>query len=87
MAHCTFFELGEITDDDLAKDESTSLRFGVDGEGGLFSEEEPLLRIIRKKTASTYQPDGAPLDLVLHYDVSVRATPGAFSGKRTSGRE
>jgi len=47
------FELGEITDEELAADVNTSLRKGVDGGGGFFSEEKPLIRIIRKKAAST----------------------------------
>lgn len=61
------FELGEITDEELAADVSTSLRTGEVG-GGCFSEEGPLIRIIRKKAASTYKTNGAPLDLLLHYD-------------------
>jgi hypothetical protein len=62
------FELGEITDEELAADVSTSLRTGVDGAGGFFSEEVLLIRIIRKKAASTYETNGAPLDLILQYD-------------------
>ena len=63
-----FFELGEITDESLAKDVSTSLRTEVDSKGGFFSEEEPLIRMIRKKAATKYETNGAPLDLILHYD-------------------
>lgn len=62
-----FFELGEITDERLAQDVSESLKSGIDGPGGCFSEEGPLLRLLLNKARVTYQTDGAPLDLVLHY--------------------
>lgn len=70
-----FFELGEVTDQSLARDVSMSARDGEDGDGGFFDEDEPLLRIIRKKTLSTYQTGGAPLDLVLHYDKQSPISP------------
>jgi hypothetical protein len=62
------FELGEITDEDLAAEIGRSLRTCTDGEGGCLSEEEPLIRMILKKAGSTYKTDGVPLNLVLHYD-------------------
>jgi hypothetical protein len=73
-----YFELGEITDEDLARDVNTSLKTGVDGEGGFFTEDEPLMRMIRKKASSTYQTNGAPVDLVLHYDKQAPFAPSAF---------
>jgi hypothetical protein len=73
-----FFELGEITDEGLAKDVNTSLLTGVDSEGGFFSEEIPLIRIIRKKLASRYQTNGVPLDLVLHYDKQSAFAPATY---------
>jgi len=73
-----FFELGEITDENLAKDISTSLRDGIDGEGGFFSEEQPLIRIVRKKKSKTYQTNGAPMDLVLYYDKQFQIAPAEY---------
>ena len=61
------FELGEITDEELAQQIGESQRTQTDGEGGVLSEEEPLVRMILKKAQSTYQTGGVPLDLVLHY--------------------
>jgi hypothetical protein len=72
------FEVGEITDEDLAEEVSVSLRTGEDGDGLAFSEQEPLFRIIRKKAASTYRTDGAPLDLVLHYDKQYPFAPADY---------
>jgi hypothetical protein len=71
------FELGEITDEGVAENVSKSLRTG-EVTGGAFSEEEPLIRIIRKKAASTYRTDGAPLDLLLHYDKQYPFAPGDY---------
>lgn len=56
-----FFELGEITDEAVAENHSKSLRTG-EVTGGAFSEQEPRIRIIRKKADSTYRTDGVPLD-------------------------
>jgi hypothetical protein len=62
------FELGEITDEELAEKIAVCERTQTDGEGGFFSEEGPLVRMILKKAQSTYQTGGVLLDLVLHYD-------------------
>ena len=69
------FEWGEITDEELAQQIGESQRTQTDGEGGALSEEEPLVRMILKKAQSTYQTDGVPLDLVLHYDKQVPFAP------------
>lgn len=71
------FELGEITDQDVAANLSKSLRTG-ESTGGAFSEEEPLIRIVRKKTTSIYQTDGSPIDLLLHYDKQYPYAPGEY---------
>lgn len=63
-----FFELGEVTDQELAEQVGISRRTLTDGEGGFLSEEEPLVRMILKKAQSRYSTGGAPVDLVLHYD-------------------
>lgn len=61
-----FFELGEIADRGLAAGVSRLLRTGATT-GGAFSQEAPLLYIIRSKAQKTYTTDGCGLDLLLHY--------------------
>jgi len=73
-----YFELGEITDEELARDINNSLRKGVDSRGGFFSEEDWLVRILQKKTAKSYQTNGAPVDLILHYDNQVPFAPSDY---------
>ncbi len=73
-----YFELGEITDEKVAKEVNTSMRTGEDGDGTDFSEHDPLIRIIRKKAVSTYGTDGAPLDLVLHYEKQYPFAPAEY---------
>lgn len=63
-----FFELGEITDQELAEKIGTAQRTQMDAEGGFLSEEDPLVRMILKKAQSTYETGGAAADLVLHFD-------------------
>jgi hypothetical protein len=71
------FELGEITDEELAAEIGRSLRTGAVA-GGAFSEEEPLVRMILKKAGSTYRTDGAPMGLVLHYDKQYPFAPAEY---------
>jgi hypothetical protein len=61
------FELGEVTDEDLAANVEKSPRTGA-AKDGAFSEENPLVRMILKKARSTYSTKGVPLDLVLYYE-------------------
>jgi len=79
-----FFELGEIIDENLAQDVRTSSRAGVDSSGGFFSEAKPLIRLLHKKAGSTYRTDGAPLDLVLHYDLQAPYDPASLLRDRES---
>jgi hypothetical protein len=72
------FELGEITDEELVREISTSQRTLVDGDGCFLSEPEPLARIIRRKASSTYRTDGVPLDLVLYYDKQYPFAPADY---------
>jgi len=62
-----YFELDEIADAELAMNYSRSLKT-FDITGGVFSQEMPLIEMIRKKTARSYETNGAPVDLVLYYD-------------------
>ncbi len=61
-----FFELGEVTDEGLARRYSESLRTGRIT-GGSFSQDEPLKAMFTSKAQKTYQTGGAPVDLVLYY--------------------
>lgn len=61
-----FFELGEVTDEGLARRYSDSLKTGRIT-GGWFSQDEPLTSMITSKGQKAYQTDGAPIDLVLYY--------------------
>jgi len=61
-----YFELAEITDQGVAW--SVSLTEKTDEiTGGPFSQLDPLLRMFREKCAKTYQTEGSPVDLLLHY--------------------
>jgi hypothetical protein len=80
-----FFELGEVTDQGLARRYSESLRTGAIT-GGAFSQDIPLRRIFISKAQRRYETGGAPVDLLLYY---WRQTPydpvvqQAFSERRT----
>ena len=73
-----FFELGEVTDEELAEQVGISKRTQADGDGGFFGEEKPLLRMVSKKAESTYSTGGVPLDLVLHYDKQYPFVPSDY---------
>jgi len=62
-----FYELGEITDEELAQDLSLAAKTQTDS-GGWFDEHDPLIRILRKKASSLYQTGRVPVELILHYD-------------------
>ena len=62
-----WFELVEITDQDLARNHMISLRTGAIT-GGTFSQRVPLERSISSKAAKTYVTNGSRLDLLAHYD-------------------
>jgi hypothetical protein len=61
-----YFELGEITDEGLARRVSISERTG-ELTGGPFSQSEPLLKMFREKCGKAYPTNGVPVDLVLYY--------------------
>ena len=61
-----YFELGEITDEGLARAVSISEKSG-EITGSAFSQLDPLLKMFRDKCAKPYATNGAPVDLLLYY--------------------
>ncbi len=61
-----YFELGEITDEQVARRVSISEKTG-ERTGGAFSQLEPLLKMFREKCAKSYSTNGAPVDLLLYF--------------------
>jgi hypothetical protein len=61
-----WFELGRITDTNLAKAVSTG--WPTDPIAFSFAQKEPLLKIIAKKAAAHYETNASPVDLVFHFD-------------------
>jgi len=61
-----YFELGEITDEGLARRASRSRKTGQIT-FGFFSQEDPLLKMLREKCARSYPTKDAPVDLLLYY--------------------
>ena len=61
-----YFELGEITDEGLARGVAHSEGTG-EITGGAFSQLDPLLKMFREKCIRSYLTNGAPVDLLLYY--------------------
>jgi hypothetical protein len=61
-----FFELGEVTDEGLARRYTESIKTGKIT-GGWHSQAKPLTLIFTSKAQKTYEPNGAPVDLLLYY--------------------
>ena len=64
-----YFELGEVTDEGLAKRASIAERAGLDTHFGSMSQFEPLLKMITQKCSKTYSTNRLPVSLLLHYNV------------------
>lgn len=64
-----YFEIGEITDEALARKASLAVKNRQKGYGGPFLQRQPLLRIFLKKCRNHYTTNGFPLHLVLHFSV------------------
>jgi hypothetical protein len=60
------FELGEVTDEGLARRHSPFFKTGRVA-GGWFGQDEPLRSILMWKGQKPYRTDGAPVDLLLYY--------------------
>jgi hypothetical protein len=61
-----WFELGRITDEILA--EQINRVWPKNPRPFTFGQEEPFERIMKQKATKTYQTNGRPVDLVLHFD-------------------
>jgi hypothetical protein len=61
-----YFELGEITDQSVARCTADALKYD-EPRGTAFSQSEPFSYIIGKKRTKTYTSHGAPVELVLYY--------------------
>ena len=61
-----FFELGEITDEALAKNIAYSIKAKT-VTGCALSQEEPLAKMLKQKCEKPYETGGAQVDLLLYY--------------------
>ena len=61
-----YFELGEITDQSVARCTADALKYD-EPRGTAFSQAEPFAYMIGKKRTKTYATKGAPVELVLYY--------------------
>jgi hypothetical protein len=64
-----YFELGEVTEEDLAQKASLAMKNRLKVYGGAVSQRQPLVRIFLKKCRNRYTTNGRPLHLVLHFAV------------------
>ena len=69
-----YFEMTEITDNDLAKNVNISRREGVIT-GGAFSQDKPLFKAISNKSQKSYLGLDGPLELLAYYE---KQYPPAF---------
>jgi hypothetical protein len=64
-----YFELGEATDQELARQAGIAAKQGDDVFGGCCAPLEPLWRILDQKCKKKYEAAGEPVHLLLHYAV------------------
>ena len=64
-----YFELGEVTDQDLAQQAGIAAKNKQENFSGPYSQLEPLMRIFTQKCAKSYLANGLPVHLLLHYAV------------------
>ena len=64
-----YFELGEVTEEDLARTASIAMKKGQSVCGAFMSQRQPLVLIFLKKCRKRYTTNGRPLHLVLHFTV------------------
>ena len=64
-----YFELGELTDESIPRDEREAQRAGLAAYGGSISQEEPLEKMVFQKCKKPYTCNDLPVDLLLHFSV------------------
>ncbi len=64
-----YFELGEVTEEDLARTASIALKNREDSFGDFVANVQPLVRIFLKKCRKRYTANGRALHLVLYFAV------------------
>ncbi len=64
-----YFELGEVTDECLARNAGIAAKNEQDVFAGYYSQLKPLRRIFEQKCVSKYSANGSPVHLLLHYVV------------------
>ena len=64
-----YFELGEVTEEKLARAASIAMKNGKGVYGGVVSQRLPLVQIFLKKCRNRYTTNGYPFHLVLHFAV------------------
>jgi hypothetical protein len=62
-----YFELGEAVDEGLAERGAYSLKSGL-STGGAFSQDKPLIRVVKEKSKKNYPVSKETLDLLVYYD-------------------
>jgi hypothetical protein len=73
-----YFELGEITDQAVAR--SLAMAFERDElTGGAFSQDRPFATILANKATKTYETSGVSVDLLLYYRKQYPPGPQYFS--------
>jgi len=73
-----YFELGEITDQSVARATADALKYDEPC-GTAFSQAEPFTYIIGRKRNKTYSTSGAPVELVLYYRTQSPPWPQYFA--------
>jgi hypothetical protein len=64
--HDCYFELGEILDEQLAKNINRTLKTGM-ASGCALSQIVPLMKMLKQKCEKKYEIDDTPMDLLLYY--------------------
>jgi len=71
-----YFELAEVTDENLARRVGIAAKQGKDTFAGPFLQLEPLCRTYNQKCSKEYKTDGYDLHLLLYYSTQVPYTEG-----------
>lgn len=67
-----WFELGQVINEDVAKKINPNRRKYDDGFS--FNQETPFVELISSKASKSYETEGAPVDLILHFDLRLGTT-------------